>query len=116
MVFERIEKGLRGFSIGEKMISIAKTNISLGKIIAEELLKTGFAEIWLDRELNKVGFKSTKNSVSGFKLQQKEGYSGVRITSKLACQFVPYGLYDATKEGDMWVIQVPEIASRNKNG
>ena len=114
MVFERIEKGYRGRPIGEEMISIAKTNISLGKIIGEELLKQGFVEIWLDRELNKVGFKSTKDSIRGFKVQNSQSKTLARITSNLACKFLPIGVYDTTKEEDMWVIKVPEIASMSK--
>lgn len=112
MVFEIIEKGFRGFHIGDEMITIAKTNISLGKTIGQEFMQTGFVEIWLDRELNKVGFKSTKNDIRGFKIQLKENELGTRITSKVACESIPTGLYDAVKEGDMWVIKVPEIAKK----
>ena len=114
MVFEIIEKGLRGFPIGKEMISISKTSISLGETIGEELLENGFVEIWLDRESNKVGFKLSKDGVRGFKVQKRDDNSLVRITSKLAVLFIPRGLYDAIKEEDMWVIKVSEIASMNK--
>ena len=112
MVFEIIEKGLRGFHIGDEMITIAKTNISLGKTIGQEFLRTGFVEIWLDRNENKVGFKSTKNGIRGFKIQVKENELGTRITSKKACESLPTGVYDAVKEDDMWVIKVSEIAKK----
>lgn len=114
MVFEILEKGLRGFAIGSEMISIAKTNISLGKTVGDEFLKSGFVEVWLDREANKVGFKSTKNDVRGFKIQMKDNQSGTRITAKLVCQYLPTGVYDATKEDGMWVINVSEIARPKK--
>lgn len=112
MVFEILEKGLRGFAIGEKMISISKTNISLGKIIGNEFIKNGFVEIYFDRDLNRVGFKSTKNDIRGFKVQSKDNKIGYRITAKLACQYLPVGLYDAIKEDEMWVIKVLEIAKK----
>ncbi len=112
MVFEIIEKGFRGFNIGDEMITIAKTNISLGKTIGQEFLKTGFVEVWLDRDENKVGFKPTKNEIRGFKIQAKENELGSRITSKRACEAIPTGLYNAVKEDEMWVIKVPEIAKK----
>ncbi len=112
MVFEIIEKGLRGFCIGDEMITIARTNISLGKTIGQEFLKTGFVEIWLDRDSNKVGFKSTKNEIRGFKVQSKDNGLGTRITAKRACESIPRGLYDAKKEDEMWVIKVSEIAKK----
>ncbi len=113
MVFEIIEKGLRGFSIGDEMISISKTSISLGENIGKEFLKSGFIEVWLDRDLNRVGFKSTKDSIRGFKVQKTEGKLLARITSKLACKFISIGLYNAVKEENMWVIKVPEITKKN---
>ena len=112
MVFEIIKKGLRGFPIGDEMISIAKTNISLGKTIGEEFLKNNFVEIFLDRDTNRIGFKTSKDNIRGFKIQKKEGHNFARITSKIACESVSRGLYDAKKEEDMWVIKVSEIAKK----
>lgn len=112
MVFEIIKKGLRGFPIGEEQISISKTNISLGKNIGEECLKKGFVKIFLDRELNRVGFEPSKDNIRGFKVQDSGNTSLARITSKLACKYISLGLFDAKKEGDLWVIKVPEIANK----
>ncbi len=112
MVFEIIEKGLRGFPIGKEMISISKTSISLGETIGEEFMKSGFVEVYLDRDLNRVGFKPTKDSIKGFKVQLSDNKLLARITSKLACKFIPIGLYDSKFEDKLWVIKVPEIATK----
>ena len=112
MVFEIIKKGLRGFPIGNEMISISKTSLSLGETIGKEFLEMGFVEVWLNKESNKVGFKPTKDKIRGFKVQKSEGKELARITSKLACKFIPIGLYDSKKEDDMWVIKVSEIAKK----
>ena len=46
------------------------------------------------------------------KIQLKENELGTRIISKIASASIPIGLYDAVKEGDMWIIKVPEIAKK----
>lgn len=112
MVFEIIEKSLRGFHIGDEMISIAKTTVSFGKVITKEFLEKGFVEVYLDRDNNLVGFKLSKDIIKGFKILKKENDFSVRIVSKIICESIPTGIYDAKKEGDMWVIKVPEIAKK----
>lgn len=111
MVFEIIKKGLRGFPIGEEMISIAKTTISLGKNITDESLKYGFIEVYVDRDLNLVGFKFSKDNIRGFKLLRREN-SLSRINAKLISSIIPTGSYDAKKEDNMWIIKVSEIAKK----
>ncbi len=112
MVFEIIEKGLRGFPIGSEQISISKTSISFGDGMGKEFLDKGFVKVFLDRELNRVGFEPSTDSIRGFKVQKSENKLLARITSKLACQFIPQGLFDAREEDKLWVIKVPEIAKK----
>ena len=112
MVFEIIEKGLRGFPIGGEQISISKTSISLGETIGEEFLKKGFVKVFLDREENRVGFEASNDSIRGFKIQKSEGKLLARITSTLACKYLQQGLFDSRKEENIWVINVPEIAKK----
>lgn len=112
MVFKQLEKGLRGLAIKAKEVSISRTVISFGVEIGKDMLEKGAAEIWLDTELNKVGFKPTEDTFKGFttKTQCKSG--GTRITCKVACGRIPKGIYEAKEEDGMWVIQVPEIARK----
>lgn len=112
MVFEQLEKGLRGLAIKAKEVSIAKTVISFGVDIGKEMLGKGIVEIWLDTEHNKVGFKPGKDRMTGFSANTKSKSGGTRITSKVACERLPIGIYEAKKEDDMWVIKVPKIAAR----
>ncbi len=114
MVFEKILKGVRGSGVEPMMISIARTMASFGCEIANDLREKGSVEIYFDREENKVGFKSTNSRITGFALSKEEKGSGMRISSKTLCQSVPVGQYLATKEDDMWVIKVPEIAKKNE--
>lgn len=110
MTFELYRKGVHGALLGDKEIRISNVVIAFGSEICKDLDKFGFCEIWLERENNKVGFKPTKNNVTGFKTPRRPNSISLFISSKSLASKFPKGSYEATKEKDIWVIQVPEIA------
>ncbi len=113
MVFERIEKQ-RGnvMSIPPKEIVIGRGTISFGSEVLSWFGMEEHVEIYIDRELNKVGFKSTKNMVTGFKLQmnKKSGYVGAKAIRDL----LPRGNFEGKQEKGFVVITVPEIVDNTK--
>ena len=102
MVYKQLKKGLRGLSIRPREVSISRTIISFGVDVSEDMLKKGAVEVWFDKDTNSVGFKPSKDSVTGFITKLKNKSGGTRITSKGACNRLPRGIYEATKEDDMW--------------
>ena len=112
MAFELIEK-LRANILGlnPNQISISRTGtISFGSDIADSLRKKDFVEIYIDRETNNVGFKSTDNNFNGFKFQETKGAKTSHIVSKNVKDLFPTGKFEAHLEEDMIVITLPEIA------
>lgn len=98
-----------GRRISPTEISITQNSFGVGPKIAEELKKDGFVEIYVDKENNKIGFKATKNSETGFKVQHKKVSSILYVTAKSITNGLVKARYPAVKEGDMWVITVPNI-------
>jgi|SRR3990172_9802008 len=113
MVFEIYQKGTHNLRIRDNEISFAKTSITFGLNMKVDFLKKGYVEVYLDREENKIGFKPTKNQVTGFKVLYIENQDKLtRITAKQICSLIPVGRYEVTQEKDMYVIKVPEIARK----
>lgn len=113
MAFELIEK-IRANTLGlnPNQISISRTGtISFGSDIADKLRRKDFVEIYIDRENNNVGFKSTDNNFNGFKFQETKGGKTSHIVSKIVRDLFPTGKFEAHLEDeDMIVITLPEIA------
>ncbi len=104
--------GRRG--IGPTEISITRTAFGIGSIIGKEFEDAGYVEVYLDRKNNKVGFKPTLNRISGFTLTRKKQGSIPYLVIKSLMGYLPVkGKYEAVKEDDMWVIEVPEILSED---
>jgi len=113
MVFELIEK-IRCNRLGLQpmQISIAKQTISFGKDVVLSFDKP-FISIYVDREKNKIGFKSTEDTIKGFKLQKTKGGKTEHITSK-SVEIFPRGRFESKFEDGFVVITVPEIADNTK--
>ncbi len=99
-------------------ISITQTAFGLGTEVSKDLgcnnLEDGKrVEVYIDKETNKIGFKISPDETTGFKPQKKpHGHDTGKITYigvKKLTQQLPRGRYAATKEGDMWVITVPDM-------
>lgn len=113
MTFELIEK-IRAKTLGlnPNQISISRAGtISFGSDIADKLRRKDFVEIYIDRENNNVGFKSTDNNFNGFKFQETKRGKTPHIVSKIVRDLFPTGKFEAHLEDeDMIVITLPEIA------
>lgn len=112
MAFELLEK-IRANTLGlnPNQISISRGgSISFGSDIADKLREKGFVEIYIDREENRIGFKTTDNNINGFKFQETKGGKTCHIVSKMVKDLFPKGKFDAFLEEEYIVIRVPEIA------
>ncbi|HEC40869.1 MAG TPA: hypothetical protein ENI29_21675 [bacterium] len=112
MAFELLEK-IRANTLGlnPNQISISRSGtISFGKDVSDKLRKKGFVEIYIDREENRVGFKTTDNNLNGFKFQETKNGKTSHIVSKMVKDLFPRGKFDAKLEKEYIVIRVPEIA------
>ena len=108
MTFELFEKNMKGGALSGNQISVSRTQVSFGKNIKEKFIKLGFVEIYLDRKNNKVGFRPTKNIITGFKIR-KERERSASFQTKVIYEIIPIGVYDAEKEDGIWVISVQKI-------
>ena len=98
-------------------ISITRTSFGFGSAIGKEFAdSTGFVEIHLDRENNKIGFKPAESRLTGFTIQHKKPGKLVYLGIKALAERLPKGRYLAKKEDDMWVIEVPEIPAEIRSG
>lgn len=114
MTFEIYTKGRTWISSIEKdIVSVAKTSISLGEEVVAGFGEDKFVEVYLDRKNNKVGFKPTSSSVTGFRLSKKNKGGRMTFTGKFL-DLLPQGQFKAKEEDGFMVIQVPEIAAENK--
>ncbi len=117
MVFELLEK-IRANTLGlnPNQISISKSGtISFGSDICDRLREKGYVEIYIDREENQIGFKSTENNLNGFKFQETKGGKTSHIVSKMVKDLFPRGKFEANLEEDFIVIKVPEIAEKKSD-
>ncbi len=96
-------------NIQPTQISITRTGFGMGPTIGEEFRDSNYIEIHFDRENNKIGFKPSQNQLTGFTLQYKNPKKIAYLIIKTLAGLLPKGRYEATKEDDMWVIEVPEI-------
>ena len=102
-----------GKKIPPTVISITRTSFSFGSAIGKEFTdSTGFIEIYFDRENNKIGFKPAESRLTGFTAQHKKPGNCAYLVIKPLVEKLPKGRYLATKEDDMWVIEVPEIPEK----
>lgn len=92
-------------------ISITRTGFGMGPAIGEELKNSKYIEIHFDRENNRIGFKPSQNRLTGFTLQYKNPRKIAYLAIKSLAQKLPKGRYEATKEDDMWVIEVPGMST-----
>ena len=112
MGFELHRKGIHGSKLALTEIRISKVVVAFGDDICLELRKYGFCEVYLDKENNRVGFKPTKNVVTGFKTPKRKETNNLYISSKNLASMFPLGSYEAKRIDNMWVINVPEIATK----
>lgn len=109
MVFELYEKGRTWISSLETdIVSITKTSISFGQDAIKEFGDDKFIEIYLDRKKKKVGFKSSNNSITGFKLTKPNTNGRVACTGKFLKLLAP-GQFQMRVEDGYIVIEVLEI-------
>lgn len=115
MAFELIEKGHKLEKLSPFDISIMKTGISFGKEIEKDFIENGFyCEVYFDYEGRRVGFKPTANSLTGFKIQiGNETHQTAYMSLPKVSGRILKGRYKAIKEGNTWVVHVPEIATKN---
>ena len=107
-MFKLVEKSRHISKLSPTQISVAKTSLTFGSEISSTL--ESHVEIYTDREENRVGFKSTTNEMTGFKVQQKNAGDNFMLTKNQFMGKVSQGIYDATFKEGMWVIDVDEIA------
>jgi len=104
MVFERILKGrYPGGRILPEEISITKTSITFGKDVVKDFNK-GYVEILVDRKKGLVGFISSSNQITGYKIQD-----GQRTIASGFTKMMEKKVYKANKEKGIWVIKVKNI-------
>ena len=100
-MFEIIEKRQIGpVRVKHNEISVYKTGFSFGKDCLN-LLDKDFVEIYIDRKDNRIGFKPTNNSITGFKINRKD-------TLRINCVFskkVVKRKYNFIIEDDMIIIE-----------
>ncbi len=115
MVFEIYEKGQSWGHVGRSdEISITKTSISFGTDSLSQFGEEEFVEVYLDRKNNKVGFKSTTDNVTGFRIGKKVNKTGRRVSTGKFIKLLPQGKFKMRVEDGFVVIDVPEIVDDTK--
>lgn len=112
MTFRLHIKGAGNKALAATEIRICKTSISFGAEISEELNKLGYCEVWFDKENNRVGFKPTKNRVTGFHTPHRTNSKCLFISNSIVARRVTQGSYVAKYDQGFWVINVSEIAEK----
>ena len=109
MTFEIVIKGI-GTIIEPMQISITSSGFSFGSKLIEYFGKSNYIEIYLDTAHPKVGFKSAKNNITGFKLQR--GTKAGQIANPPTARRLEKGIYDARIKEEFVVITVPRILKK----
>ena len=108
MAFELVEKKYGIQPQPPMSVSVTKSGFSLGSDIVNHFAGYTSAEIYLDYNGRRVGFKPTNDTIKGFKLSKNSrawGLSVTQISKKIA-----NGRYVAKIEDGMAIIDVKEIA------
>lgn len=114
MVFEIYEKGRFTLpTLEPDVVSIRKTAISFAKDSMVEFGDDNYVEVYLNRKSKLVGFKSTENNITGFKLQRASKCGTCNITGKFL-ELLPRGIFKMKIEDGYVVIKVPEIVDNTK--
>ncbi len=86
MTFELAQKRYHKSSVKTSELCITETSITFGND-ALNVLINNFVEVYLDYKHNRIGFKSTSDSITGFKL--KRGKTVASLSNKsLLSKFV----------------------------
>ena len=86
--------------IGPQEITVGKTGFGFGKDCLTVLNKE-YVELHIDKEDNRIGFKSTDNKLIGFKLSKK--CNSFRICSTCSKE-ISFGKYPVIIKDDMVII------------
>ena len=111
MGFEIIKKNRFGGNFIEPTEVRSGSSVSFGREISADFIKKGnFLEVFINREDNKIGFLSTTNNLTGFKLQQDKSTDEPKfsVCVKEIRRLVGKNCFNAVKVGEMWVIEVKD--------
>ena len=108
MTFELVKKGSHLIANNPMDVSVVKSGFALGSDITKFFGEKSSAEIHLDIDGKRVGFKPTDDILSGFKLSK--GGRSWNLSAGATSKRIPLGKYPARIEGDMVVFDVLEIA------
>ncbi len=106
MVFEKIIKSQgRGSVVEPNEVRLNVNSVVFGKDIN---LGAEYVEIYLDKELGRVGFKSTGDSSSGFKIYTQSRVSS-RLTNLGFLKQINSGIFKVKQENGMYVVEGVEF-------
>ncbi len=111
MTFEIVTKNV-GLQLDKMQISVTKNGFSFGSDIIEHFKENDFVEIYLDTTKRKVGFKSTKTNMTGFKLHK--GIRSGQLTNPLTTRRIDKNIYESKIEDGFIVINVPRILKKGQ--
>ena len=116
MAFELFKKQAGVIGLGNDIVSVSKTSISFGEALSEVFIRNPYAEVYLDKVDNKVGFRPMNKTATAYKVRMDKG-KGKRayISSAKVSSLIPQGRYKAyiDRQGFI-VIDVKEILGKKE--
>lgn len=116
MVFEEFNKSQGGAKTRNNYISVNRSNIIFGSNMEADFKEGDYAAIFIDYDNKKIAFRKTYDVRKGYKISRdhrKENVS-IHISPKMLCNIIPRKKYRITKEDDLWIFSVTEIARESK--
>jgi len=114
MAFEIVKKNSAGTcGIQEDEVSIGKGSVSFGNKLGDMLREKGiFCEVYLDAKESKIGFRPTRDNVTGFAVSRNKE-SKISISGGWVKR-IQKGRYDAKVEDGMIIIEGCSILSKKE--
>lgn len=111
MAFELFKKQAGISSVPNNNVSVNKTCVVFGKDFIKLFEDNNYAEVYLDRYNNLVGFKPCNNKTTGYRVRvDKKSVSKPTISSPKLSSIFPRGRYEAKVDNEgLVVINVTEI-------
>ena len=111
MAFEIVTKSVAPLT-DPNHVSVTKSGFAFRTNVMKMYGENSFIEVYLDTTRRKIGFKSTKNGVTGFKL--KRGIRAGQIANPITSRRLDKGTYKAKEEDGYVVINVPRILKKGQ--
>jgi len=107
MAFEIINK--KHVRLKNMQISSNNCGFTFSNYLLKYFKTKKYVEIYLDYKRNKIGFKPSSNSITGFKITERRQGNSFQIGSLFISKRIKNGIYDVKIEDNFLVIKVPKI-------